>query len=152
MQSPTPTSSPRPSREHSTNSKFKENLYIYVPSSDLPIESSRFSPESPPANSSRTHSLWTNAANTVRSSTPVRKASEMFSTTDTQTQPASSPSSTSRLMKLWFNLRTLVPRREPQVAPIQQPQYAPRSAAAVTIARATQQARRRPRSKSVRRS
>ncbi|KAJ3553680.1 hypothetical protein NM688_g3481 [Phlebia brevispora] len=115
-----PPATPRPSQDHPTNSRFRENLSIYVPPSDLPIQASRFSPESPPAESSRTHSMWTTTA-TVRSATPIRKETVNFRSMETQP----TPSYKSRFTKFWFDVRTLVSPREPQLVPIQEPELAP---------------------------
>lgn len=114
------SSTPRPSREHS--SRFKEHLSIYVPPANYPIEASRFSPESPPE-PSRTLSSWTNAS-TVRSSTPIRKDMKEMDTGSLPSVP-SFTSRTSRMGRLFFDIRTLVRDREPEVVPIQQPDLPP---------------------------
>lgn len=111
--------SPRPSREYSTtSSKFRENLSIRVPPSDFPIETSRFSPESPPSPPPRA-SMWT-TSNTARSSTPSRSK-------DMEKQdplPAASSSSPSRLRRLFFDVRSLTRHTDPEIVPVEPPQSA----------------------------
>lgn len=123
------------SSSHSTSrlsgeygSKFKEHLSIYVPSQDCLVESSRFSPESPPARPSRRFSSWTNAS-TVRSSTPTRATPFRKDTMDSEAHsipPSFAPSSRkSRFGRLFFDLRTLGRDREPDLVPLQEPRMQP---------------------------
>ncbi|KAH8103262.1 RNI-like protein [Cristinia sonorae] len=103
-------------------SKFREHLSIFIPPLNFPIETSRFSPESPPTppQAPRTISTWTNSS-TMRS--PVLLSKER----DIEAGPSTSPRSVStgttnikdRFTKLWFDVRTLGRDKEPELVPIQ---------------------------------
>ena len=88
------------SQGHSSTSKFREHLSVYIPPPNLPIEISRFSPESPPLEpGSRTQSVWTNTS-TTRSLSPVRKDNP-----DLRGTPSlSAISRKSRLSKFWVDV------------------------------------------------
>ncbi|CAL1711568.1 unnamed protein product [Somion occarium] len=97
------------------------NLSIAIPPQDFPVETSRFSPESPPLPPvpSRAGSMWTNAT-TMRSPTPKAKDVEANRPRSPQRSP-SSPSSRfrARFTKLFFDVRTLMKDRDAELVPIQ---------------------------------
>ncbi|KAI0795134.1 hypothetical protein C8Q75DRAFT_749069 [Abortiporus biennis] len=121
MTTVTPSLSP-PSSSQERLPKFREHLSalsIYVPPLDTPIESSRFSPESPPPPPTRTQSIWTTTTATRTAARDI----EM-----NVTSPKSVSSNTSkfrdRFTKLWFDVRMLGREREPEL-PIQEPSLPP---------------------------
>lgn len=75
----------------------------------MPIEPSRFSPETPPA-TSRDQSTWTNTMTAKHSSRDLEAA----------TMP--SPRLRDRFTKFFFDVRTMGHDREPELVPIQQPE------------------------------
>ncbi|KAI0070470.1 L domain-like protein [Panus rudis PR-1116 ss-1] len=120
--------------------KMRHNeLTISVPPPDVPIEVSRFSPESPPLPPvpprSRAASPWSDAWTRRASSTVAGQSKDVESNARTSLSPRrmSTPEpetrdySTyrSRFTKLFFDLRTLVRNKEPEIVPIQPPQLPP---------------------------
>jgi hypothetical protein len=121
----TPSSSTSHSREH--NSRFKEHLSLYVPPFNYPVESSRFSPESPelpqrPPPPPRALSTWTNTA-TMRSSTHMRRDYDAPATPESS---STNTASKSRIARLLFDIRTLARGgRESELVPTQPAQLPP---------------------------
>ncbi|KAI0919093.1 hypothetical protein AcW1_003443 [Taiwanofungus camphoratus] len=98
------------------NSKSREPLTILVPPHDRhPVESSRFSPESPPS-PSRTHSTLVNLG-TIRSPTRDVEAGTMPTTPHTARSNLRD-----RFTRLFFDVRTIGRGREPDIVPMQPPQ------------------------------
>ncbi|KAI0090689.1 hypothetical protein BDY19DRAFT_728537 [Irpex rosettiformis] len=123
--------SPAPSisQTREFTSKFKEHLSIYVPHFEYPLETSRFSPDSPeesehpspPSLPPRTLSTWTTTS-TMRSSATLRHH-------DVPATPPSantSRTSKSRIGRLVSDIRTLVRGdKEPEVLPMQPSELPP---------------------------
>ncbi|OJT06501.1 Receptor-like kinase TMK4 [Trametes pubescens] len=99
------------------NPRPRAPLAITVPPPDYPIESSRFSPESPPVpppTHKRSQSTWTNT-NTLKSDATPPK--------DPELGPVSSPQAPhfrDRVTKFFFDIRMTRPR-DPNLLPMQQP-------------------------------
>ena len=106
-------------------SKFKEHLSIFIPPLHFPVETSRFSPESPPV-PTRTLSTWTNSS-TMRSPVTLVKDRDVEANRATSPPSASSNSAgiRDRLTKMWFDFRTMGHDREPELVPIQPAELPP---------------------------
>ncbi|EPQ55290.1 L domain-like protein [Gloeophyllum trabeum ATCC 11539] len=95
-------------------SKFREHLSVEIPLDNVPVEKSRFSPESPPP------SFRTASASTVTMNNSSRRAADVEAgQTQTPTSARFRERMTNRFTNLFFDLRML--GREPEMVPIEPP-------------------------------
>ncbi|TCD65564.1 hypothetical protein EIP91_002484 [Steccherinum ochraceum] len=107
-------------------SRFKEHLSIFIPPLNFPVETSRFSPESPPE-PARTLSTWTNSTTVMRS--PISTSKDRDIEAQRSTSPRSVSTSSTKLKdrftRLWFDVRTMGRDKEPELVPIQPAELPP---------------------------
>ncbi|KAK7691877.1 hypothetical protein QCA50_005281 [Cerrena zonata] len=106
----------------------REQLSITVPPPDIPIEVSRFSPESPPLPPlparRRSVSTWTNTIMTG-GLTPKSKDIEANVPQSPRSVTTTGTRIRDRFTKIFFDVRTLMRDRDAELVPIQPPQLQP---------------------------